>query len=47
MEHQIPPSGNLLPPYRVLDLTDDKGVFCAKLLADYGALLVEVELQVE
>ena len=40
MERQIPPSGNLLPPYRVLDLTDDKGVFCAKLLADYGADVV-------
>ena len=35
---------NLLPPYRVLDLTDGKGVFCAKLLADYGADVIRVEL---
>lgn len=34
---------NLLPPYRVLDLTDEKGVFCAKLLADYGADVVRIE----
>ena len=34
---------SLLPPYRVLDLTDGKGVFCAKLLADYGADVVRIE----
>jgi len=34
---------SLFPPYRVLDLTDDKGVFCAKLLADYGADVIRVE----
>ena len=34
---------NFLPPYRVLDLTDEKGVFCAKLLADYGADVVRIE----
>lgn len=34
---------NLFPPYRVLDLTDEKGVFCAKLLADYGADVVRIE----
>jgi crotonobetainyl-CoA:carnitine CoA-transferase CaiB-like acyl-CoA transferase len=33
----------LIPPYRVLDLTDEKGAFCAKLLADYGADVVKVE----
>ena len=32
-----------LPAYRVLDLSDEKGVFCAKLLADYGADVVKVE----
>ena len=34
---------NLLLPYRVLDLTDERGVFCAKLLADYGADVVRIE----
>ncbi len=28
---------SLLSPYRVLDLTDEKGLFCGKLLADMGA----------
>ena len=43
MEPKIPSEGSLLPPYRVLDLTDSSGVFCAKLLADYGADVVKVE----
>ncbi|UCG82220.1 MAG: CoA transferase [Dehalococcoidia bacterium] len=32
-----------LPPYRVLDLTDEKGVFCGKLLGDLGADVIKVE----
>ncbi|MBI4296713.1 MAG: CoA transferase [Chloroflexi bacterium] len=37
-ELNVPLSG-----YRVLDLTDDKGMFCARLLADMGAKVVRIE----
>ena len=43
MPSQIPYGDNLIAPYRVLDLTDGKGVFCTKLLADYGANVVRIE----
>ena len=33
----------MLQPYRVLDLTDEKGYFCGKLLGDLGADVVKVE----
>ncbi len=37
------PSHGMLHPYRVLDLTDEKGLFCGKLLGDLGADVILVE----
>jgi len=34
---------SMLSPYRVLDLTDEKGLFCGKLLGDLGADVIKVE----
>jgi len=33
----------LLSPYRALDLTDEKGFLCGKILADLGAEVIKVE----
>jgi len=33
---------SLLGPYRVLDLTDEKGLLCARLLGDLGADEIKV-----
>ena len=37
------PSDGLLAPYRVLDLTDARGLLCGKILGDLGADVVQVE----
>jgi crotonobetainyl-CoA:carnitine CoA-transferase CaiB-like acyl-CoA transferase len=34
---------SLLGPYRVLDLTDDKGLLCGKLMGDMGADVIKIE----
>lgn len=34
----------LLSPYRVLDLCDEKGLFCGKLLGDMGADVIKIEV---
>ena len=36
-------TGGLLSPYRVVDLADEKGVFCSRILADMGADVITVE----
>jgi benzylsuccinate CoA-transferase BbsE subunit len=33
----------MLSPYRVLDLTDDKGLLCGKILGDIGADVIKIE----
>src|SRR5919204_5131939 len=35
--------GGMLSPYRVLDLTDEHGLLCGKILADLGADVIQVE----
>ena len=34
---------DMLSPYRVIDLTDEKGWLCGKILGDLGADVIKVE----
>ena len=38
-----PDREGMLSPYRVLDLTDERGILCGKILADLGADVIQVE----
>jgi len=40
---EAPQSEGLLSPYRVLDLTDEKGLLCGRILGDLGADVIKVE----
>ena len=33
----------VLSPYRVLDLAGEQGLFCGKVLGDYGADVIKIE----
>jgi crotonobetainyl-CoA:carnitine CoA-transferase CaiB-like acyl-CoA transferase len=33
----------MLSPYRVVDLTDERGILCSKILADLGADVIQIE----
>ena len=43
MADQQPGGEYLLSPYRILDLTDERGLLCGKILADLGADVIQVE----
>lgn len=43
MKHRDPKQVNCLFPYRVLDMTDEKGWMCSKILSELGADVIKIE----
>ncbi len=43
MQKEAEKLNSLLSPYRILDLTDEKGFLCGKILADMGAEVIKIE----
>ena len=41
--HDAAVTASMLSPYRVLDLTDERGLLCGRILADLGADVLQVE----
>src|SRR5262245_49143387 len=41
--HDASVTTSMLDPYRVLDLTDERGLLCGRVLADLGADVLQVE----
>ena len=39
----IDPNSAMLSPYRILDLTDEKGIYCGQLLGSLGADVIKIE----
>ena len=43
MSPEAESAAGMLSPYRVLDLTDERGLLCGKMLADLGADVLQIE----